>query len=153
MPKFKQTKILPHPAKLLYDLVMDIETYPEFLPWCKKAKITKIISEKNLEADLVISFKGFIESYSSNVSHGINNQNYFVDVTAIKGPFKNLVNQWTFRNLENNESCEVTFFIDFQFNSFLLEKMISPIFERATEKMISAFEARANTLKGVRPLL
>ena len=64
MPNLTQTKTLPHSASSMYELVLDIEKYPEFLPWCKGAKITKIITDKNLEADLLINFKSFFEKYS-----------------------------------------------------------------------------------------
>ena len=147
MPSFKQAKILPYSAKQIHDLVMDIEKYPEFLPWCKQAKIIEQISEENLIADLLINFKNFFEKYTSDVKCG-NNQNgeYFVNVVAIKGPFKSLINKWNFKDLEGEKSCLVEFFIDFQFNSFLLEKMFGSVFERATEKMMTAFEERAKDI-------
>jgi len=143
MPSLTQKKILPYSAKKMYDLVMDIEKYPEFLPWCKQAKITQIISNENLYADLLVNFKNFFEKYTSDVKHGKSSQNdYFVDVNAVCGPFKYLVNKWKFREIEH-EKCEVEFFIEFKFNSFFLEKMIGGIFERASEKMMVAFEERA----------
>ena len=146
MPALKQIKTLPYSAQKIYELVMDIEKYPEFLPWCKQAKIIKEISKQNLHADLLINFKSFFEKYRSNVSHGKSGLNaYFVDVVAIEGPFKKLVNQWQFRDLENGE-CEVKFFIEFEFNSILLTKMLSPIFKKAAEKMMAAFEERAGKI-------
>lgn len=146
MPALTQTKILPFPAQHLHHLVMDIEKYPQFLPWCKQAKIIREISENNLEADLLINFKNFFEKYRSDVKHGKQQDDrYFVDVVAIQGPFKKLINQWKFRDLENG-SCEIEFFIDFEFNSFFLTKMLGGIFERATEKMMEAFENRAREL-------
>ncbi|NBV05919.1 MAG: type II toxin-antitoxin system RatA family toxin [Proteobacteria bacterium] len=146
MPKFSEKKILPHSAKKLYSLVMDIEKYPEFLPWCKSAKIIEIISADNLRADLLINFKGFFEKYRSDVKHGkTENGDYFVDVVAIEGPFKKLINQWKITDLKN-DSCEIEFFIDFEFNSVILSKVIGVIFEKATHKMMSAFEDRASAL-------
>ncbi len=146
MPSLRQTKTLPFSAQHLHDLVMDIEKYPQFLPWCKQAKIVRQISENNLEADLLVSFKNFFEKYRSDVKHGkTTDGSYFVDVVAIQGPFKKLINQWKFRDLEDG-NCEIEFFIDFEFNSFLLSKMLGGIFERATEKMMQAFEDRAREL-------
>jgi coenzyme Q-binding protein COQ10 len=143
MPTLTQTKTLPYSAKKMHDLVMDIEKYPEFLPWCKQAKIVEKISEENLQADLLINFKSFFEKYRSSVKHGKTASGlYFVDVIAIEGPFKKLVNKWEFIDL-GNSNCEVKFFIEFEFNSFLLEKMLGTIFSRATEKMMNAFEERA----------
>jgi coenzyme Q-binding protein COQ10 len=143
MPSLTQTKTLPYSAHSIYQLVMDIEKYPEFLPWCKQAKIIEKISEKNLRADLLINFKNFFEKYRSDVKHGKNDDGFFVDVVAIDGPFKSLVNKWQISDSENKKSCEVKFFIEFEFNSFFLEKMIGGIFARATEKMMTAFEKRA----------
>ena len=144
--KLNQSKKLPHSAKLIYDLVMDIEKYPEFLPWCKAAKITQIISEKNLEADLLINFKNIFEKYSSDVKHGFTSPNlYFIDVVAIKGPFKNLVNKWKISEIDE-ENCLVEFFLEFEFNSIFLTKILGSFFEKAAEKMMSAFEERARLI-------
>lgn len=146
MPSLNKTKTLPYAAKNIYDLVMDIEKYPEFLPWCKLAKITEVISENNLQADLLVSFKGIFEKYSSDVLHQKIENGFEVNVVAIKGPFKKLINKW--KIVESGENgCVVEFFIDFEFNSFLLSKMIGAIFHKASEKMMDAFEARASELK------
>ena len=146
MPSFTQSKALPYPAKTIYDLVMDIEKYPEFLPWCKQAKIIETISENNLQADLLINFKNFFEKYRSDVKHGKGEDgSYFIDVVAIEGPFKKLVNQWRIHELEQ-QKCQVDFFVDFEFNSFFLTKVVSPIFERAAVKMMTAFEERAKQI-------
>jgi coenzyme Q-binding protein COQ10 len=148
MPSITQSRTLPHKASHLYDLVMDIEKYPEFLPWCRQAKIVKKISDENLQADLLINFKNFFEKYRSDVKHGESSVGaYFVDVVAIEGPFKKLVNKWEIREV-GNDKCEVKFFIEFEFNSIFLTKMIGGIFERATEKMMMAFEERAKALSG-----
>jgi len=146
MPAITETRLLPYAAKQIYELVMDIEKYPEFLPWCKQAKIVEKISDENLRADLLINFKSFFEKYRSDVKHFKNAQNvYFVDVVAIEGPFKKLINRWKICDLENG-GCEVEFFIDFEFNSIFLTKMIGVIFESATKKMMSAFEERARAI-------
>lgn len=143
MPEFSETKILPYKPEQIYELVMDIEKYPEFLPWCKKAKIIDVISEQNLTADLLINFKNIFEKYRSNVKHGIDeNDHYFVEVKAIEGPFKKLINRWKF--FEDEQGCKIEFFIDFEFNSFFLEKMLGVIFGKATKKMMNAFETRAH---------
>jgi coenzyme Q-binding protein COQ10 len=145
MPSLTQLKTLPYSANQMQSLVMDIEKYPEFLPWCKQAKIVEKISADNLRADLLINFKNFFEKYRSDVKHGRNSDGgHFIDVVAIEGPFKKLINQWKFRDLEDGK-CQVEFFIEFEFNSIFLTKMIGTIFERAAEKMMLAFEERAKT--------
>jgi coenzyme Q-binding protein COQ10 len=149
MPSLTEKKTLPYKAKQIYSLVMDIEKYPEFLPWCKQAKIIEVKSDENLVADLLINFKNFFEKYRSDVKHGIDeNGDYFVNVVAIEGPFKNLTNKWRFKKASDPISCEIEFFIEFQFNSFILEKMFGSIFEKATQKMMLAFEERAKVVFG-----
>lgn len=146
MPSHKETKTLPYSAKQMFDLVMDIEEYPQFLPWALAAKITKKINDNHLEADLVVNFKGFSQKYSSDVrsSKTIDGE-FLISVVAIDGPFKNLVNSWQFKDLPNNH-CQIEFFIDFEFKSIILGKMIGMVFEKATDKMIDAFETRAQKI-------
>ncbi len=149
MPSHKEIKILPYTSKQIFDLVMDIETYPQFLPWCLAAKITNKNSENNLDADLVINFKGFSQKYSSNVRSGNPTDGEFlINVVAIDGPFRSLVNSWQLKNFSNQEknSCQIEFFIDFEFRSKILGKMMEVIFAKATQKMIDAFEKRAKII-------
>ncbi len=146
MPSFREKKNLPYSAIQMFDLVMDIESYPQFLPWCKQARILQKISTENLQAELLVNFKSFFEKYASNVYFGKSNEGeFFIDVTAIRGPFKSLVNNWRFKEISDKE-CEVDFFVEFEFNSIFLNKLIGPIFDRATHKMMAAFEDRAKNL-------
>lgn len=146
MPSFKQSKILPYSAKQMFDLVIDIEKYSEFLPWCKNARIISKISLENIQAELLINFKNFFEKYTSDVQFAmLENGEYFVDVVAIKGPFKSLINKWQFIPMDQNQ-CLVEFYLEFEFNSKILSKMFSAIFHNATQKMMSAFEDRAKKL-------
>lgn len=146
MPFFKQSKILPYSAKEMFDLVIDIEKYSEFLPWCKNARIISKISPENIQAELLINFKNFFEKYTSDVQFArLENGEYFVDVVAIKGPFKSLINKWQFIPIDQNQ-CLVEFYLEFEFNSKILSKMFSTIFHNATQKMMNAFEDRAKKL-------
>ena len=72
MPSHKEIKILSYSANRMFDLVMDVESYPKFLPWCLAAKITNRFSDNHLNADLVINFKGFSQKYSSDIRAGKN---------------------------------------------------------------------------------
>jgi coenzyme Q-binding protein COQ10 len=146
MPSFQEAKALSYPAHKIHELVMDIEKYPEFLPWCKQARIIERISPSQITADLLINFKNFFEKYRSEVKHG-KHEYYFVETRAIEGPFKSLFSSWKIHELADNK-CEVEFFIEFQFSSFILEKMIGGIFEKAALKMMQSFESRAQELFG-----
>lgn len=153
MPSHKEKKILPYSSKQMLKLVLDVEKYPEFLPWCFAAKITNKINENHLNADLAINFKSFFQKYSSDILvEKISETEFKINVKAVDGPFKKLVNEWHFKDLTNSEKnakenkVEVEFFIDFEFQSIILEKMIGAVFVKATDKMINAFEKRAGEL-------
>ncbi len=146
MPKIVETKIMNFSAKEIYDLVVDVESYPQFLPWCKNAQISKHISVSNIQAELLINFKNIFEKYTSDVVFLQKSPSeYFVEAKAIKGPFKSLINQWKITEIEHKKT-QVEFFLEFEFNSILLGKMLGTIFSLATQKMMKAFENRALSL-------
>ncbi|MBL6664974.1 MAG: type II toxin-antitoxin system RatA family toxin [Rickettsiales bacterium] len=145
MPEVRQHKKLPYLAKDIYNLVMDIEKYPEFLPWCKHAKIIEEISVNNLHADLLINFKGFVKKYRSDIAHNFDNGVYAIDVHAISGPFKKLYNHWRITEIDE-QNCDVEFYIDFEFDSKIFTALIGVIFEKANEKVMGAFEERAKDI-------
>ena len=146
MPKIVETKIMNFSAKEIYDLVVDVESYPQFLPWCKNAQISKPISVSNNQAELLINFKNIFEKYTSDVVFLQQSPSeYFVEAKAIKGPFKSLINQWKITEIEHKKT-QVEFFLEFEFNSILLGKMLGAIFSSATQKMMKAFENRALSL-------
>lgn len=146
MHSFQETRIMPYKADLIDDIIMDIEKYPEFLPWCQKAKI---ISKNDdfLTAELSVEFKGFTENYISKVNREDKDGRYYIEVVAISGPFKLLKNIWSIKQLDNG--AEVDFSIDFEFKSRILDMIIGMVFSIATEKMIGAFEARADELSKI----
>ena len=143
MHSFRETRIMPYKADLIDQIIMDIEKYPEFLPWCQKARIISK-SDDFLTAELSVEFKGFTEKYVSKVNRDVKNGEYFIEVVAISGPFKLLRNIWSIKELDN--AAEVDFSIDFEFKSRILDLVIGMVFSTATEKMIGAFEARADEL-------
>jgi coenzyme Q-binding protein COQ10 len=135
-----------HKLENLYQLVLDVERYPEFIPWCGAARITEHLEHYFL-ADLVIKFTGFREKYTSRVTTIPYNQkqNYAeITVDLVEGPFHSLVNKWTFS--KEKQGTKIEFQIAFSFKSTILEKVMSVIFEKAFVKMIDAFEARADNI-------
>lgn len=143
MHSFTETRNMPYSASLINSIVLDIEKYPEFLPWCSKAKIISK-NDDYVTAELEITFKGFTESYISKVYHTMTDEQYLIEVVAISGPFKHLKNVWSINNANN--CSEVKFSIDFEFKSRILDMVIGMIFSTTTEKMITAFESRAKDL-------
>ena len=125
-------------------MVLDIEKYPEFLPWCKAARILEK-HEEHILGELVVSFNGLTESYVSKVTPRPDLPMPEISVDLVRGPFKTLTNHWRFEAREAG-GTRIHFFIDFQFKSRILNALIGSLFTRAQEKMIQAFSARADAL-------
>ena len=149
MTVHRESKLLPFSAKNLYNIVADVESYPEFLPWISEVKINQgnIIKEKNttvLEATILIKFNLVKESFSSRVV--LDEDRMLITASHIDGPFTKLQNKWSFN--ESYNGCEVCFEIDYQFKSFILHNLINKIFYRAMTKVTKSFEDRAIELYG-----
>lgn len=143
MPKFTEKKILPYSPAQVFGIVSDVAKYPDFLPWCVGARVYGK-KPNQFDADVIIGFKMFRERFTSRVTLAENEK---VDVDYIKGPMNRLYNHWRFIEQEDG-SCLVDFEVDFEFNSKLLNDLIGGLFGKACEKMVAAFEERANALYG-----
>ncbi len=142
MPRHTETRVLPYTPEQLFALVVDIERYPEFLPWCVAARIRE--RKPNLIiADLVIGFRMFRERFTSRVTLDPPDR---IDVAYAEGPFRYLRNHWSFAKAEGG--CLVDFFVDFEFSSRILQKLIGVFFTEAVRRMVGAFERRARELYG-----
>ena len=142
MPTHAEQRVLPYTPEQLFALVADIERYPEFLPWCIGARIKE--RQPNLVvADLIIGFKVFRERFTSRVALDPPGK---IDVTYAEGPFRYLDNHWTFERAP--EGCRIGFFVDFEFKSRLMQKVIEVLFCEAVRRMVGAFEKRACDLYG-----
>lgn len=137
------THSLPYTPEQLYDLVADIEKYPEFLPWCGAVRILSQ-SETELLADLSVGYKFFRETFRSRVHLTPKTR---IDVEYINGPFHYLNNHWVFKKRADS-GTDIDFFIDFEFKSKLFQSATQMVFETAFERMLSAFEARAKKVYG-----
>ncbi len=143
---------MPYSADEMYALVADVEHYCEFLPWCAASRIRsrqKTDAGEVIEADLVISFKVFRESFVSRVT--LKPEQRRIDVEYLEGPFKYLNNHWHFVPVSDTE-CEVEFFVDFEFRSRTLQALIGVVFNEAMRRIVRAFEQRAEALYGKRSL-
>ena len=140
MPTHAEQKILPHTPEQLYALVADIERYPEFLPWCVGARIRER-RDNVILADLIIGFSMFRERFTSRVTLS---PPYRIDVAYTEGPFKYLNNHWIFERVPGG--CRIDFFVDFEFKSRLLQRLIEVLFSEAVRRMVGAFEKRARDL-------
>ena len=142
MPTHAETRVLPYAPEQLYGLVADVERYPEFLPWCRAARVTRR-EENVVYADLIIGFKVFRERFTSKVTL---DPPVAIGVQYVKGPMRHLNNHWRFE--PHPEGCLIDFYVDFEFRSALLQRVIGVLFNEAVRRMVSAFEARARALYG-----
>ena len=147
MPYHAEKRIVPYTPAQMYALIADVETYPEFLPWCAASRIRarhKTAGEEVLDVDLVISFKVFRERFGSRVT--LRETANEIDVAYIDGPFKYLNNHWRFH--DHPRGCEIDFSVDFEFKSRTLQMLIGVVFNEAMQRVVRAFERRAAELYG-----
>ena len=142
MPSATITKKIPCAKKNLIEMVLDIEKYPEFVPWCLGGKIHTIIDKGNtvkITADLTIGKSFFSETYKSFVIYDKSADS--IHVTNIGGPLKHLENKWTFR--QTGDSSEVDFHVDFELKNEILNILMIKTFDLGLKKIADAFEKRA----------
>ena len=142
MPGIRETRAMPYTAEQMFDLVADVDRYPEFLPWVIATRI-KSDSETEMVADMLVGFKALKEKFTSRV---VKHRPDELQVTYVDGPLRDLDNVWRFRNVGGG--CEIDFAVDFAFRNPLFEKIAGQYFDRAFRKMVSAFEERAAVLYG-----
>tara|TARA_B110001450_G_scaffold183190_1_gene171206 strand:+ start:656 stop:1105 length:450 start_codon:yes stop_codon:yes gene_type:complete len=145
MPKASVKRLIECNKKQLIDLVLDIENYPNFIPYCLDAKIYEKIDEKNLIliiADLTIGKGPFKATYKSDVR--FNKDTDTIRVTNIDGPLKHLDNRWLF--IEKDRSTEIFFDIDFEIENKFLNIVMSKSFQYGLDKIADSFQKRANDL-------
>ena len=143
MPKASVKRLVECNKEQLVDLVLDIESYPKFIPYCLDAKIYERKEEKNLIliiADLTIGKGPFKATYKSDVKFDKDTDT--IQVTNIEGPLKYLDNKWLF--LEKGSSTEIFFDIDFEIENKFLNIVMSKSFQFGLDKIADAFQERAN---------
>lgn len=138
----------------MFDLVADIESYPQFLPWNSAARIrsrqTRPDGAEEIAADLVISFKVFRERFGSRVvlwPADAATGALKIDTEYLDGPFKYMRSGWIFTDRPGG-GCHVEFFVDFEFKNLILQKLIGVVFHEAMSRIVRAFEDRARVLYG-----
>lgn len=143
-----QTRDVPYTADQMFALVAGIEEYPSYLPWCVGARIRRREVENGNEvvtADLIVAYKVFREQFTSRVT--LDKTARIIDVHYVQGPFKYLANKWEFEPLPEGGS-RIHFFIDFEFRSVTLQKLMNGVFAKAFARMMQAFIDRADQLYG-----
>ena len=142
------TRILPYRPDQLFDLVGDVERYPDFVPWVTRLQASNRRSEGPgiavLDAAAEVGFSIIHERFSTRVR--LDEPALAIDVDLISGPFRRLTNRWRFR--EHPKGVELKFEIDFEFKSRLLERLLAANLHRAVNRLVGCFEDRAKVLYG-----
>ena len=145
MPKASVKRSIECKKEQLIDLVLDIEKYPQFVPFCLDAKIYERKEKGDLLiiiADLTIGKGPFKDTYKSDVK--FNKKNDSIYVTNLDGPLKHLENKWYFR--EDNKGTEVSFDVDFELKNHFLNIIMTKSFQFGLDKIADAFQKRAEEL-------
>ena len=145
------TRILPYAPRQLFELVGDVERYPEFVPWVTSLRVWNRRAEGEgvtlLDAAADVGFSVVRERFATRVR--LDQPALAIDVDLLSGPFRRLTNHWRFK--EHPKGCELTFEIDFEFKSRLLQTLLAANFQFAVSRLVGCFEDRAAKLYGFHP--
>lgn len=149
MPHFSTKRRVRHTAPNMFDLVADVEKYPQFVPLCAGMRV-KSRSEKSegvtvLVAEMTVAYKLVRQTFTSRVT--LDGPKLEILVEYLSGPFSRMQNRWTF-TATADDACEVTFFIDYEFKSRTLAMLMGAMFDTAFRKFSAAFEKRADVVYG-----
>jgi coenzyme Q-binding protein COQ10 len=149
MPRFSSKRRVQHSADQMFDLVADVERYPEFVPLCQSLKIRQRTPAADgrevVVADMTVSFKLVRETFTSRVT--LDRPNMKIVVEYLRGPFSNLENRWSFEP-KSDQACDVGFFISYEFKSRMLALLMGAMFDTAFQRFAQAFEKRADAVYG-----
>ena len=139
MVTIKKNALVFHSREKMFTLVDQVEDYPNFLPWCSKTKIIER-TEKITKATILINYHNVKQSFTTE------NVKVFpvkMNINLIDGPFKTLKGEWNFIELEK-DTCKIEFELHYEFSNYLLDKLISPVFNMIANTFIDNFVAKAN---------
>ncbi len=149
MPQFANKRRVGHDAGQMFDLVADVERYPQFVPLCQQLKVRSRTAlpegREVVVADMTVSFKLVRERFTSRVT--LDRPNLKILVEYLQGPFSRLENRWTF-DPQGERTCTVGFFISYEFKSRMLATLMGAMFDAAFQRFAVAFERRADEIYG-----
>jgi coenzyme Q-binding protein COQ10 len=149
MPQFSTTRQVRHSASEMFDLVADVERYPEFVPMCQSLKVRKRSAAGEgkdvIVADMTIAYKLIRETFTSRIT--LDKQKLEILVEYLEGPFQRMNNRWTFKPTDER-ACDVEFFIVYEFRSRALGLLMGAVFDAAFRRFAAAFERRADQVYG-----
>ena len=142
MRSVRRKQRVPYSSEQMFDLVDDIERYPDFLPWCRNARVTRR-TEEQVEATVEVGLRGVRKSFSTRNRLERPER---IDIQLISGPFRRLEGAWSF--LETEQGCEIALALDFEVSHSPLNLLFSTVFEEIVRSQVAAFTARADKLYG-----
>ncbi len=152
MPQFSTTRRVQHSAADMFDLVADVEHYPEFVPLCRSLEVRNRTRDSEgrevIVADMTVAYKLIRETFTSRVT--LDRKKLQILVEYLEGPFQRMSNRWSFRPIDDS-TCEVEFFIAYEFRSRTLGLLMGTVFDAAFRRFASAFERRADKVYGAQP--
>jgi coenzyme Q-binding protein COQ10 len=152
MPQFVTRRRVRHSAEHMFDLVADVDRYPEFVPLCRSLRVRRRTPGDSgtevLIAEMTVAYKLIRETFTSKVT--LDRPNLQILVQYLDGPFSRMANKWIFKATAER-ACEVEFDIDYEFKSRTLGLLMGAMFETAFRRFSSAFEARADAVYGRAP--
>jgi coenzyme Q-binding protein COQ10 len=151
MPELSTTRRVRHAVSEMFDLVADVEHYPEFVPLCQSLRVRKRLQQNGKDvivADMTVAYKLVRETFTSRVT--LDRANLEILVECLEGPFRRLNNRWNFRPA-GERACDVDFHLAYEFRSRALGVLMGAVFDAAFRRFASAFEQRADQVYGKQP--
>jgi coenzyme Q-binding protein COQ10 len=152
MPQFSTKRRVAHSAADMFDLVADVEHYPEFVPLCRSLHVRQRTKDGEgrdiIVANMTVAYKLISETFTSRVT--LDRKKLDILVEYLEGPFRKMNNRWHFSPF-GERACDVEFFIVYEFRSRTLGLLMGAMFETAFRRFSAAFEQRADRIYGVRP--
>jgi coenzyme Q-binding protein COQ10 len=149
MPQFSTKRHVHHAASDMFDLVADVEKYPQFVPLCSAIKVKSRAAKGDgmtvMVSDMTVAYKLIRQTYASRVT--LDRPGLKIVVEYLDGPFSRMQNRWTFHPASEG-TCEVEFFIDYEFRSRALAMLMGAMFDTAFRRFAAAFEKRADEIYG-----
>ena len=141
MKNSKREEVISHSAKKLFNIVLDIQSYPEYIPWCTKMVINKR-SKNEIYADMYVKYR-FILSQKFGSHIKFNKNNLTIETSYIEGPLKDLTTKWKFEEIDKTKS-KIFFDVNFEFKNYLHQKIAETFYPLIENKMIDSFKKRAD---------
>ena len=152
MPQFTNKRRVRHAAADMFDLVADVEKYPQFVPLCQSLRVRSRADKGEgvtvMTASMTVAYKLIQQTFLSRVT--LDRPNLKILVEYLDGPFSRLQNRWTFKPT-GDDTCEVEFYIDYEFRSRTFGMLMGAVFDTVFRKMAAAFEERADKVYGRKP--